>query len=64
MIDYKNTPEGKEVSRKYADILPLSRPEPSHVHPRMSKLNRARFSSHSPRCEDMRKKSLQKTRNI
>lgn len=43
MIDYKNTPEGKEVSRKYADILPLSRPEPSHVHPRMSKLNRAKI---------------------
>lgn len=45
MIDYKNTPEGKEVSRKYADILPLSRPEPSHVHPRMSKLNRAKIFS-------------------
>lgn len=45
MIDYKNTPEGKEVSRKYADILPLSRPEPSHAHPRMSKLNRAKIFS-------------------
>lgn len=42
MIDYKNTPE---VSRKYADILPLARPEPSHVHPRMSKLNRAKIFS-------------------
>ena len=45
MIDYKNTPEGKEVSRIYADILPLSRPEPSHAHPRMSKLNRAKIFS-------------------
>lgn len=45
MIDYKNTPEGKEVSRKYADILPLSKPEPSHAHPRMSKLNRAKIFS-------------------
>lgn len=45
MIDYKNTPEGKEVSRKYADILPLSRLEPSHAHPQMSKLNRAKIFS-------------------
>lgn len=45
MIDYKNTPEGKEVSRKYADILPLARPEPSPAHPRMSKLNRAKIFS-------------------
>lgn len=45
MIDYKNTPEGKIVAQKYADILTLSRPEPSHVHPRMSKLNRAKIFS-------------------
>ena len=27
-MNYKNTPEGKIVRQKYADILPLSRPEP------------------------------------
>lgn len=43
MKDYKNTQAGKDVSRKYADILPLARPEPSPVHPRMSKLNRAKI---------------------
>ena len=45
MKDYKNTPAGKDVSRKYADILPLARPEPSPAHPRMSKLNRAKIFS-------------------
>ena len=45
MKDYKNTQAGKDVSRKYADILPLARPEPSPAHPRMSKLNRAKIFS-------------------
>lgn len=45
MTDYKNTPEGKIVSQKYADILPLSRPEPSYMHPRMSTANRAKIFS-------------------
>lgn len=26
MEEYKNTPEGRDVTRKYADILALSRP--------------------------------------
>ena len=45
MIDYKNTSAGKVVSRKYADILHLARPEPSPAHPRMSRLNRAKIFS-------------------
>ena len=45
MTDYKNTPEGKIVAQKYADILHCSRPEPSYKHPRMSKLNRAKIFS-------------------
>lgn len=45
MTNFKNTPEGVTVRKKYADILPLSRPEPSYKHPRMSKLNRAKIFS-------------------
>lgn len=45
MTDYKNTPEGKLVAQKYADILHCSRPEPSYRYPRMSKLNRAKIFS-------------------
>ena len=45
MTDYKNTPEGKIVAQKYADILPLSRPEPSYKHPRMTLSNRAKIFS-------------------
>lgn len=45
MTNYKNTPEGIAVSQKYADILPLSRPEPSHKHPRMSISSRAKIFS-------------------
>lgn len=43
MIDYKNTPEGKSVRQKYADILPLSRSEP--IKPRMTLENRAKIFS-------------------
>lgn len=43
MTDYKNTPEGKTVRQKYADLLPLSRPEP--IKPRMMLENRAKIFS-------------------
>lgn len=42
-MDYKNTKEGRVVSQKYADLLPLSRPEP--IKPRMSVFNRAKIFS-------------------
>lgn len=42
-MDYKNTPEGKTVQSKYADLLPLSRPAP--IKPRMSIANRAKLFS-------------------
>lgn len=42
-MDYKDTEEGRIVSRKYADLLPLSRPEP--IKPRMSVSNRAKIFS-------------------
>ena len=42
-MDYKNTPEGKAVQMKYADLLPLSRPGP--IKPRMSISNRAKIFS-------------------
>lgn len=45
MPDYKNTEEGKNVARKYADILNSSRPEPSCKHPRMTLSNRAKIFS-------------------
>ena len=42
-MNYKNTSEGKIVRQKYADILPLSRPEP--IKTRMTTLNRAKIFS-------------------
>lgn len=45
MDDYKATKEGRIVAAKYADILYLSRPEPSIRHPRMSVSNRAKIFS-------------------
>lgn len=42
-MNCKNTPEGRIVRQKYADILPLSRPEP--IKPRMTTLNRAKIFS-------------------
>lgn len=42
-MDYKNTPEGKAVQMKYADLLSLSRPDP--IKPRMSISNRAKIFS-------------------
>ena len=42
-MDYKNTPEGRAVQGKYADLLPLSRPEP--IKPRMTVQNRAKIFS-------------------
>ena len=42
-MNCKNTPEGRTVRQKYADILPLSRPEP--IKPRMTTLNRAKIFS-------------------
>ena len=42
-MNCKNTPEGRTVRQKYADILPLSRPEPTK--PRMTTLNRAKIFS-------------------
>ena len=43
--NYKNTPMGKAVQKKYADILHGSRPEPSYRHPRMNLSNRAKIFS-------------------
>lgn len=43
MTDYKNTPEGKVVQSKYADLLSLSRPAP--IKPRMAISNRAKIFS-------------------
>lgn len=45
MDNYKDTKEGRIVAAKYADILHLSRPEPSIRHPRMSVSNRAKIFS-------------------
>lgn len=45
MDSYKNSKEGKIVAAKYADILHLSRPEPSFRHPRMTISNRAKIFS-------------------
>ena len=42
-MDYKNTPEGKITSQKYADLLPLSRPVP--IKPRIAISNRAKIFS-------------------
>ena len=42
-MDYKNTPEGRTVQSKYADLLLLSRPEP--IKPRMTIQNRAKIFS-------------------
>lgn len=42
-MDYKNTPEGRAVQMKYADLLPLSRPDP--IKPRMTAQNRAKIFS-------------------
>ena len=42
-MDYKNTPEGRAVQYKYADLLHLSRPEP--IKPRMTAQNRAKIFS-------------------
>ncbi len=42
-MDYKNTPEGRAVQYKYADLLPLSRPDP--IKPRMTAQNRAKIFS-------------------
>lgn len=44
-MDYKNSKEGLTVQRKYADILPLSPPEPSFRHPRMPVDSRAKIFS-------------------
>ena len=43
--NYQNTPMGKAVQKKYADILHGSRPEPSYRHPRMTLSNRAKIFS-------------------
>lgn len=45
MTDCKDTREGRIVREKYADILPLSRPEPPKEHPRMPAGSRARIFS-------------------
>ena len=45
MDDYKNTKEGRIVSRKYADIVQMARPESGPRHPRMSVANRAKIFS-------------------
>ena len=45
MEDYKKSKEGRMVAAKYADILHLSRPEPSFRHPRMARFNRAKIFS-------------------
>ncbi len=44
-MDYKNSKEGLTVQRKYADLLPLSPPEPSFRHPRMPVDSRAKIFS-------------------
>ena len=45
MDDCKNTKEGRIVSRKYADILQMARPEPAARHPRMPLAARAKIFS-------------------
>ena len=42
-MDYKNTPEGRAVQSKYADLLSLSRPAP--IKSRMTIQNRAKIFS-------------------
>ena len=42
-MDYKNTPEGRAVQSKYADLLPFSRPTP--IKPRMTIQNRSKIFS-------------------
>ena len=44
-MNYKNTPEGRAVQRKYNKTLHASRPEPPHNHPRMPMSNRAKIFS-------------------
>lgn len=44
-MDYKNTVEGKEVQKKYRDILYSSRPEIPPGHTRMDINNRAKIFS-------------------
>lgn len=42
-MDYKNTPEGRAVQSKYADLLSLSRP--ASIKSRMTIQNRAKIFS-------------------
>ena len=38
-MDYKNTPEGRAVQSKYADLLSLSRPAPIKSLPQCQVMN-------------------------
>lgn len=42
-MDYKNTPEGKNARKKYAELFSQNRPEP--IKPRMTVSNRAKLFS-------------------
>lgn len=44
------------TAAKYADILHLARPNPSHQHPRMLVENRAKIFSLLPRFGDTKKR--------
>lgn len=46
MTNYKNTPEGRVVQSKYADLLPLSRPAP--IKPRMTMNNEGNPGANDP----------------
>lgn len=51
-MDYKNTPEGRAVQSKYADLLSLSRPAP--IKSRMTIQTEPRFSARLLLCAVMR----------
>ena len=45
MTDWEKTRQAQLVRKKYADILPLSRPEPPREYPRMTPGSRAKIFS-------------------
>ena len=44
-MDYKNTPEGRAVQSKYADLLSLSRPAPIKSLPQCQVKNKKKTST-------------------
>ena len=59
-MDYKNTVEGKEVQKKYRDILYSSRPEIPPGHTRMDTTTGQRSSLLLRLSADTRKRSALK----